>query len=297
MKDKVSASVDIVDKQYYLQAGSNSKTLKTQIKAFEIFTTELVLRNKDVLRGKALKVSFEELTENYSVVTPAVFEGVLLPGQSIALTFYFKALNMSHTITLPQPAVLVENTLIECDMALNDVSVIPCRVIGEVPYFGEDSKNLSQLNQDLDEKQVFATVLVYGQSGVGKSRFLYELQTARQRKGNRCFIFHGDNVNNSVVDFIRQLLYGYYNIAFFCDKNKITLPETLVNPSDDLKIKKSVEFINSCLNCNDTNKIDLNLARNWLNDVLKTDKTTLIVDNVQCLDKKVSIYSEKLYST
>ena len=77
-KYKISASVDIADKQYYLQTGSSSETLKNQIKAFEIFTAELILRNKDVLCGKTLKVSFEELTENYSAVTPAVFEGALL---------------------------------------------------------------------------------------------------------------------------------------------------------------------------------------------------------------------------
>ncbi|MDE7337182.1 MAG: hypothetical protein K2N32_03620, partial [Clostridia bacterium] len=287
-EDEISTDVDIVDKQYYLQNSSaNSESLKTEIRAFEIFTAELIIRNEDVLRSKTLKISFDELTEYYNAITPAVFEGVLLPGQSVALTFYFKALNMSRKLTLPQPSVFVENTPIECVMTHNDVSVIPCRIIGEVSYFGEDSNKLSQLNQDLKKEQGFATVLVYGKSGVGKSRFLYELQTACLKNGNRCFIFHGDNVNNSVVDFIRQLLYGYYDISFLGNESRITLPETLVNLSNDLKIRENIKFINSCLNCNDDSEIDLTLARNWLDDVLKTDNTTLIIDNVQCLDKEV----------
>ena len=96
---------------------------------------------------------------------------------------------------------------------------MPCRIAGEVPYFGEDSNKLSQLNQDLESERNFACVLIHGKSGVGKSRFLYELQTACLRKGNRCYIFHGDNANNSVLDFIRQLLYAYYNISFVGQEN------------------------------------------------------------------------------
>lgn len=282
------ANVKILDRQFYLQNGNDiSKTLKTEIKAFEIFTAELIIRNEDVLCSKNLKIKFEKLTSHYSAITPAEFEGNLLPGQSIALTFYFKALNTSCNLKLPQPSVFVEDNLIECAMTHNDISIIPCRVIGEVPYFGADSNKLSQLNQDLGKEKYFTTVLVYGKSGVGKSRFLYELQTACLKKGKRCFIFHGDTVNNSVLDFIRQLLYGYYNISFVGNESEITLPENLLNLSNDLKIRKNIEFINSCINSRDASKINFTLARNWLDDILSAENTTLIIDNAQCLDKEV----------
>ena len=286
--NKISREVNILDKQFYLQNDSaNLEKLKTELRAFDIFTAELIIRNEDVLRSKKVKIEFKELTTNYRAITPSAFDNVLLPGQSIALTFYFKALNTSCNLTLPQPQIIVDDKFLECAMTHNDISVIPCRVIGEVPYLGKDSNRLSQLNQDLEDHRYFSTVLVYGKSGVGKSRFLYELQTACLKRGKRCFIFHGDNINNSIIDFIRQLLYGYYNISFVGENSEIILPESLVNSSNKSQIQKNIEFINSCLNCKDENEINLTVARNWLDDILKTNNTTLIIDNVQNLNKEV----------
>ena len=287
-KDEIPSEVKVLNKQFYLQNDSaTAQNLKTEIRAFDVFVAEIILRNEDVFRSKKVSIEFEKLTTHYAAVTPSIFEGVLLAGQSIALNFYFKALNISCNLTLPQPCVWFENKMAECAMTHNNVSAIPCRIAGEVPYFGEDSNKLSQLNQDLESERNFACVLIHGKSGVGKSRFLYELQTACLRKGNRCYIFHGDNANNSVLDFIRQLLYAYYNISFVGQENKIVMPEALENLAGNSKFQKYIEFLNACLNCNSEQEINLLAAQNWLADVLKCDKTTLIIDNVQQLDKKV----------
>ncbi|MCH5165041.1 MAG: ATP-binding protein [Clostridiales bacterium] len=291
-----SKDVKIINKQFYLQNDSaNSEELKTSIRAFDVFSAELVIRNEDVLHSKNIKIQFKELSKNCKAVTPYSYDGELLPGQSIALTFFFKALNASCKLALPQPIVLFENEPVECKMSHNDISIIPCQIVGEIPYIGKDSNKLSQLNQDLESTLHFTSVLVYGKSGVGKSRFLYELHSECLKKGKRCFIFHGDNTNNSILDFIRQLLYGYYNISFIGQESEIVLPK-FVEPTDDSQIQKYIDFLNTCLNCKDENLINLNLARNWLVDIVKTDNTILIIDNVQHLSKKVLTLLSKAVS-
>lgn len=136
--------------------------------------------------------------------------------------------------------------------------------IGEVPYIGKDSEKLSQccINLGKTAKQ-FATVCVYGKSGMGKSRFLNELYYARQKDGNKCYFIKGENNRNSLYEFLRSLIYGIYSFKPNEDET-IVFPESIKNAFKIEKNFKSFEFVNSILKSENSNDIDVVSARNWL---------------------------------
>ena len=272
--------VRIIDENYYLRTGdANPKELNHGVKAFQIFSNEIIFRNDDLKKSKSLAIRYELSTKYYRLVSKNYIHITLLPGQCFAATTYFKALNDAQNIVLPQPKISIDDTSIRDPYHAYQPLSIPCQVIGETPYLPPDGAKYNSCCVELIKKAVFTPIIVYGRSGVGKTRFLHEMQNKRIEDGNECFIFHGDNPCNSINDFLRYLLLSYYNLIFDTHTGQICLP----NYSGE-NIPECYQFIFNLLN---KGKLDVLTARNWLVSVLQRGGVTVLIDNAQMLDKSL----------
>ena len=238
-------------------------------------------------KAQKVNVTFHDNTLRYGLLSSGEFTTILRPGQCAAAIFYFKAYNTSQTFNFPEPIITVDKkTLVPSD-GITDVSIvnsIPCLIIGETPYLGYSDELLNKCCYALNsKKRKFETVVVYGKSGVGKTRFMHELHTAMIKKGKNCFVFHGDSLCNSTRDFFSQLLLSYYDLTFDNSSGKIELPIYSENIVHGNSMLESLHFIETVLN--DPNKeINLTVARNWLVTLIKKGDVSLLIDNVQVLN-------------
>ncbi len=273
---------------FYLQSDFvQQEKLKTEIKAFDVFSAEFVLRNPSILEAKTVNIAFDINNEVCRMMGGNMTKVILEQGECIAVKYFFRAMNTIQSIPLPQPTISYGNMKTIYSMKVENKDSVGCRVIGETSYIGIDNQYLSQLNIFLSAPQrKFSTILLYGKSGVGKSRFLCELKNARMQKGNQCFLFGGDFQCTSIFEFFRQLLLSYYNFSFEDKSGDIILPSNiniLTNSSDD---NNTVDFIHKVLN-NNSESFDLSLASKWLITFLKNNNITLLIDNVQNLNKDI----------
>lgn len=279
-------SVKQIDNLFYQQGVSaNPVPLEKEIKAFETFSSDIILRNEDLDNTKYVNISYAKSTKSYKLLTNSNYCVRLEPCQCVCVKYYFRALNDSVNFSLPKPKISVDKKKIAFSINKNFSSPISCWCIGEVPYIGKDSEKLSQccLNLGVTARQ-FATVCVYGKSGMGKSRFLTELYYARQKNGNKCYFIKGENYRNSLYELLRSLINGIYNFNYNED-GEIVFPESIKNAFKLDKNFKSFEFVNSILESENPNNFDIASARNWLVSVLKNGSVTILVDNTQFIHK------------
>lgn len=279
----------VVESRYYsVNNSALHEEITDNIKAFDLFSSEIVLRNRNMADNKKVKIAFQENIRQFNLLSKHEYTVVLYPGQCIAAVFYFRAMNDSIQLKLPLPLIEVNERILNLPF---DNTILNCSVVGETPYLGNDSISLNECCTELNKiARKFETVVVYGKSGVGKSRFLYELQKVRMQNQNTCFVFHGDNLCHSTYDFLRRIILGYYNISFNSQTGKIELPFYEENFIHDKLFIKNISFIESIIN---GDKIDNTYARNWLVSLLKNNDITLVIDNVQVLNSDtVSLLSE-----
>ena len=272
--------VKILNQKYYLQTGkANPSVLEHGVKAFQVFSHEIVIRNENVHQSKKFRIEYALSTKHYRVVSINSILVILQPGQCFAAITYFKALNDTTNFVLPQPKITANEDIIIDSARIYQTFSIPCQIIGETPYLPPDGAKFNSCCGEILRKKVFSPIVVYGKSGTGKTRFLFEMQNKRIEDGNQCFIFRGENPCNSIADLLRYLLLSYYNLEFDTETGKIDLPDY-----SDADIPESYQFIFNLLN---EGKLDSITARNWLVSVLKCGGITLLIDNVQMLDKKI----------
>lgn len=280
--------------KYFANVNSANRTqllLKStknfNVRAFDIMSVELVFRNNDMQNSKTVHIQLSHKKNQFKMLSSQVESRVTLsPGQCTSAIFYFQALNNCATIELPQPDIKIGDS----DNSVLGVGYgsygLDCQNIGEVEYLGEDKETLDRCCSALRNSGKFQTVIVYGKSGVGKSRFLRELQTSRMADGKSCFVFHGDAICNSAYDFFRQLFMCYYDFSANIEVGSIELPQGLRDCNHFTPYLTDLDFITSVFN-SANKKIDCTIAQNWLTTFLKNNNVTLIVDNVQVLNSKV----------
>jgi len=263
--------------------------LKNEINAFDVFSVEFVIRNPSLSKIKAVNIHFN-VDENYCKCLTNKCEQLLEPGRCIAIKYYFRAMNSAKKLLLPQPIITCEKKKFCYKILVNNKNNINCRLIGETPYLGIDCERLSQLNINLCRfNRKFCAALVYGKSGVGKTRFLSELRNVRMQKGNLCFLINNDLKCLSIFDFIRQLIISYYDFDFDENTGKIKIP-------DNYPDKKTLDFIINVLN-NTNKKIDVSLVSRWLISFIKNKDVTILIDNAQNLSKEIFSLLDNIISS
>ena len=279
--------VEVLDCSYYAQSNSaNPEKLTKIIRAFDVFSVEIILRNRSLSQRKKIEISFNNNLEYYRLMTNSDVKSYFLePAQYVCAKFFFRVFNKAQNVPLPEPIISDGNKSNAISIKTDTDTHIGCRLIGETSYLGIDNQNVSQLNIKLSKtKRNFKPVLVYGKSGVGKSRFLQELKNARMGSGNLCFLFGGDTQCNSIRVFLRQLLFGYYNFYFDTTTVDILLPENATEFFGS-NSEKSIKFICNIVN-NYEQEFDVEVAKKWFITFLKNNNVTILIDNAQSLNKE-----------
>ena len=287
--NKKNRGIKVVDNLYYKQSfQANPVPFEKEIKAFESFSVEIVLKNESLYSTNNVSIVFENIKEGYKILTNSSFSLQLEPCQCVCAKFYFKALNDSSDLNLPKPDILVNHKKVSFNLSNKYRAPISCWRVGEFPYIGKDNETLNNCCINLSAPgRKFTAVCVYGKSGMGKSRFLTELYYARQNSGNNCYFIKGENNRNSLYDFLRSIICGIYNFKFNEKDGEIVFPESVNNLLRNDKNIKNFEFINSILKFENPNKVDTGAARNWLVSILMNNHTTLLIDNAQFAHKDI----------
>lgn len=247
------------------------------LQSFSMFNVEIILKNNNISEAKTTEIDLQydinQCSLKYSSDNNKIVS--LLPGQCKSVVYYFKVLN-STELKLPSAG-----NNFSCD---NLSLTVPCKTLGETPYLGKDSEKLNTCcNALLEENRKTEIIVVYGKSGVGKTRFIHEFQSARIQNGNKCIIFNCDNYCSTVHQFIKHIVSCYYNLSGIGKIKNITLDKRL-NKENDVS-----DFIASVLK--DTDHVDnsdfLTAAKSWLSFVLLNSGLTVLVDNTQSLNINV----------
>ncbi len=286
--------IELLSDGYYLQTTCEKINISEKsIRAFDLINAEIVLRNPSLHTSKNVVVTYAENNDYYKFISSHIQNCFLEPGQCQTIRVVFRALNKTLDLTLPNYKINFECKIYENTENTN--CCVNCRLIGETPYLGNDNQSLNQLNINLEcPNRTFKTVLIYGRSGVGKSRFLQEMKNSRLILGNLIFLFNGENKCNSIFEFFRELLLGYYNYIYDEKTGKVLLPKNIndfINENEVYNLK----FISTILN-NNEEKFDKEVAKNWLISNLKSNRITILIDNAQNLNKEIFEFANDLMS-
>lgn len=259
-------------------AGANCQETNYNVAAFQIFSSELVFRNEFLHDCKKIQVNYPTSTHQYKNLTSPTLTFDLLPGQCVAIIHHFRALNDSTRISVPDPMITID----DCPAHLCGKMIRPeltCRVVGETPFLPPNNIYLTNCLNYLNATIQFSTIVAYGKSGIGKTRFLHEFQSEMIKQNRRCFFFHGESICNSASDFLRQLLFGYYNLDFDYHSERVEFPQSL-----DGGIAEELAYISDFLTGNQYDQIK---TRNWLTSFLRKRHLSFIIDNVQTLGAEI----------
>ena len=280
LSDNAGQNIDVLSIKYYHFNTGTEIDASIALQSFSMFNVEVILKNNNISEAKTtaidLKYNIYQCILKYSSDEQKV---TLLPGHCKSIVYYFKVLN-SAELKLPKILVSTAN-----EQGFNNLPlIVPCKTLGETPYIGKDSEKFNFCcNTLLDKTRKAEIIVVYGKSGVGKTRFIYEFQSARIQSGNKCFIFNCDNYCNSVQQFIKQIVSNYYNLSEIGKINNIKLNKYW-NQEKDIS-----DFVESVLNDNviADSSVFLATAKRWFSFVLLNSGLTVLMDNTQSLNVNV----------
>lgn len=280
ISDDISQDIEALSVNYYHFNTDMKIDANISLQSFSMFNIEVVLRNDNISESKTTSIDLNYNHKQCSLKHhDKVKDVMLLPGQCKSITYYFRVLN-SAELTLPEILVSARRYYRGKDRSL----VVPCKIIGETSYIGKDSENLNYCcNALLNNARKAEIIVVYGKSGVGKTRFIYEFQSARIQNGNKCFMFNCDNYCNSVHQFIKQIIFDYYNLSGIAQIKHIKLNKNLNLETD---ITDFVEYVLNDNTISDSPDF-LEKAKRWFSFVLLNSGITVLMDNTQSLNVNV----------
>lgn len=191
-------------------------------------------------------------------------------GEVSVIRTTFKITGFSHYIYLPQ---------IRLSCGKQDTQFVPGYFKGEwllnTPYLGD----LKRLNADVKTTlQHYETVLtVYGTSGVGKTRYLREIQDSRLLIGEKTLWSDPGHANGNAITWLRQIFSKLYSLPL------IHLEEYTPQLFPEVKTRIVIDVLyNNHFRFTFDNYENVAAA---LVEAAAWQKTLLIVDNVQDFDE------------
>ena len=245
-----------------------------EICRFDIVAVEVNVRNTDITNSIDLKISFENLQrDDFKLLNAKTCELTLGGGQVYNTTYFIKILTERTKIELPVPSIESKNQKIQPDA--DTVTKLPCRILGETAYLGNDGTNLSELLKNLKRRQ-FHCVLVHGASGVGKSRFLREFISGRiELEGKSINIGTSNTFKLGFYEFAKNFILNYFNIETDTDTEEI-------NSAKALTWKNKFLFDIVAGNASDKQNYKNDFLI-WLTQIMRTHAITIVLDNAQFL--------------
>lgn len=245
---------------------------KCSVKLFEVLEISAIIEN---LTSSSQKINCSlDLKSSYHF-----FEGpekkmyyeeqrILLPGELITITFPLRIINYIDILHLPSIHIYIDNHYF-CDLDSK------CKMSWLVnsPFIGRQD-SLEALQNSFSRKS-FSVLCLYGRSGVGKTRFMKEIQCRYAMSHSNTIFISSQQVNKYCLTWIKKVFSCLY-----------VLPLVEVeNLNGNFQMNTDSEIIaallyNTHFDFNSNYKI---LARILLHKLSETN-TMLFIDNVQDFD-------------
>lgn len=190
------------------------------------------------------------------------------------------------TLYLPSFIISEKNLKISKKISINGFK---CDIFSEPLLIGSSYKEkfIFFKNNGLKENS-FTSFILYGQSGVGKTKLSKEMLNEAIRNKFNILRFYGDNSNNSVFTvntLLKELIYSVYNIP---DEDTLYESEALLYPQNTPNKESiyEIQLIKEVLSLDKTSDIK-NFINHKLHDLfslLYIKKYFIVIDNVQYFD-------------
>lgn len=204
----------------------------------------------------------------------------LEPGEAAFVKLYFKPVLFKKEYRLPSIKLNFQNTLIENEIVR--FKPITCSSLFCTPFIGSEYLNaLAELAEKTANKSKMSLVIIYGKSGVGKSRFLYESLSIYTRHHYQILNFMMDSISKDSFMMMREVISFIYNITpeMVFESLKEYVEEASIYSAEQLGIIKLLQALSFeqhevFIELLNENKIII------FNKIL-TQKIAIIIDNIQ----------------
>lgn len=200
------------------------------------------------------------------------------PGKAEFLKLYFKVITFQSKIKLPSIQIYFEDKSYE-DRVIWFKKVL-CKQTFSTAFIGSQyQNNLKNLIGNTINRGRLSLGIVYGKSGVGKSRFLNEALSKYLSQHYQILNFTVDSLSKDSMAMLKEFLYYIYNIV-----PEMTM-DFFVENEENIKDKDHYIVLQllKCLHDQDFTEVKnfIDKYKSFVYDKIISQKIVLIIDNLQ----------------
>ena len=261
------------------------------IRLNELIFTGIGIINNNYIDNLKVKVSFEKYNDlEYLEVIDSSVENSsrhnwqqyieLVPGEATFFKLYFKAVRFKEKYHLPSIKLDFCNTQIS-NKTIN-FKPITCSCMFSTPFIGSKYVDaLVNLEKKTVNKGKMSLAIIYGKSGVGKSRFLYEALSVYTKNHYQILNFTIDLLSKDSFMMIREIIGFIYNLTpeIVYESLKEYVEEDSIYSAEQLMV---MQLLQTLLNKQYLDFFELlNNNESIIFDKILSQKNVIIIDNIQ----------------
>lgn len=154
----------------------------TQIPLFSTIAHEIIITNPSLLDEKIITINESYFNSaNFEFYIPDGFNKTIeiSPASTVVIVVFMKLVSLSDNLNLPTPEFDIKVK------AITSKHIVECCWLGEIPLFGSSWEKLQLLKTTIKAGKTITQAVVYGKSGVGKTRFIQESSIEFYKMGYR----------------------------------------------------------------------------------------------------------------
>lgn len=134
------------------------------------------------------------------------------PGEAVCHNIHFKISRYKKHLKLPSISVKYLNA--SFDKKIISFSPLECNGLFNTPLIGQNYlQKLKEIEDCVINKSTMSMAILYGKSGVGKSRLLQESSAIFTKYQYPMLYFSLDSITDDEISVIREIIYYIYNLT------------------------------------------------------------------------------------
>ena len=203
---------------------------------------------------------------------------VIPPGKAEFIKLYFKVITFQNEIKIPSIQICFEDKSYK-DRIISFKKIL-CKQTFSTPFIGSQyQNNLKNLISNTINKGRLSLGIVYGKSGVGKSRFLNEALSKYLSQHYQILNFTVDSLSKDSMAMLKEFLYYIYNIV-----PEMTTEFFVENEENIKGIENYIVLqLLKCLHDQNLTEVKnfIDQYKYLVYDKILSQKIVLIIDNLQ----------------
>ena len=250
---------------------------KTQLPLFATIAHEIIITNCSLFDEKTITIEDDYFNNtNFEINTTNNFERKikLPPASTTVVVVFLKLITLSENLSLPIPKFDMEVEIITRQHN------IECCWLGEIPLIGSAWEKLQDLTYSVKNGGNISQALIYGKSGVGKTRFIQETSAEFYKMGYRIVSLDFRSLKQLTLrNMLKKIICNVYVIDI--DNLDDTDYESDLHKLNDV-------FHDILFNNNYDCEKNKEAITSLFCGLLQHKKIALLLDNVQDLDDKAT---------